>query len=59
VVASFDELTRRAAEAKGKIVLFDFPMASDRPPFQAYDEAVQYRGERRNCRRPESVPERC
>ena len=43
VVASFDELTRRAAEAKGKIVLFDFPMASDRPPFQAYDEAVQYR----------------
>lgn len=43
VVESFDELTRRAAEAKGKIVLFDVPMATDRPPFQAYDEAVQYR----------------
>jgi len=43
VVESIDELTRRATEAKGKIVLFDFPMATDRPPFQAYDEAVQYR----------------
>ena len=43
VVESFDELTRRAAEAKGKIVLFDFPLAADRPPFEAYDQAVQYR----------------
>jgi len=43
VVESFDELTRRAAEAKGKIVLFDVPLATDRPPFKAYDEAVQYR----------------
>ena len=43
VVGSFDELTRRAAEAKGKIVLFDVPLASDRPAFEAYDQAVQYR----------------
>jgi len=43
VVESFDELTRRAAEAKGKIVLFDVPLASNRPPFDAYDDAVQYR----------------
>jgi len=43
VVESFDELTRRAAEAKGKIVLFDVPLAADRPAFEAYDQAVQYR----------------
>jgi carboxypeptidase Q len=43
VVESFDELARRAAEAKGKIVLFDVPLAADKPPFVAYDEAVQYR----------------
>jgi carboxypeptidase Q len=43
VVQSFDELTRRAAEAKGKIVLFDVPLAADRPAFEAYDQAVQYR----------------
>ncbi len=36
VVGSFDELTRRAAEAKGKIVLFDVP-------FTTYGETVQYR----------------
>lgn len=43
VVGSFDELTRRAAEAKGKIVLFDFPFNRTLPPFKAYGEAVQYR----------------
>ena len=43
VVGSFDELTRRAAEAKGKIVLFDFPSNRALPPFKAYCEAVQYR----------------
>ena len=43
VVESFDELARRATEAKGKIVLFDVPLATGRPPFDAYDEAVQYR----------------
>ncbi|HEX8211516.1 MAG TPA: M28 family metallopeptidase [Longimicrobium sp.] len=36
VVGSFDELTRRAAEARGKIVLFDVP-------FTEYRETVQYR----------------
>jgi carboxypeptidase Q len=43
VVGSFDELTRRAAEAKGKIVLFDVPFSRTLPPFKAYEEAVQYR----------------
>jgi carboxypeptidase Q len=37
VVSSFDELARRGAEAKGKIVLFDVP-------FTTYDETVRYRG---------------
>jgi len=36
VVTSFDELTRRAAEAKGKIVLFDVP-------FTDYGATVRYR----------------
>lgn len=36
VVNSFDELTRRAAEAKGKIVLFDVP-------FMGYGQTVRYR----------------
>jgi carboxypeptidase Q len=37
VVSSFDELTRRASEARGRIVLFD-------APFTTYGETVQYRG---------------
>jgi carboxypeptidase Q len=37
VVNSFDELTSRAAEAKGKIVLFDVP-------FTTYGQTVRYRG---------------
>ena len=36
VVGSFDELTTRAAEAKGKIVVFDVP-------FTSYRETVAYR----------------
>lgn len=36
VVDSFDDLTRRAAEARGKIVLFDVP-------FVSYGETVAYR----------------
>jgi carboxypeptidase Q len=36
IVSSFDELTRRAAEASGKIVLFDVP-------FTNYGQTVQYR----------------
>jgi len=43
VVGSFDELTRRAAKAKGKIVLFDFPFDTTASPFAAYGQAVQYR----------------
>jgi len=37
VVESFEDLTARAAEAVGKIVLFDVP-------FTSYGETVQYRG---------------
>ncbi|HEU0013006.1 MAG TPA: M28 family metallopeptidase [Longimicrobium sp.] len=37
VVGSFDELRRRAAEARGRIVLWDVP-------FTSYGETVQYRG---------------
>jgi carboxypeptidase Q len=37
VVSSFDEFTRRQAEARGKIVLFDVP-------FVSYGETVRYRG---------------
>ena len=37
VVNDFDELTRRASEAKGKIVLFD-------EPFVGYGQTVRYRG---------------
>jgi carboxypeptidase Q len=36
VVTSFDDLKRRSAEAKGKIVLWDVP-------FTSYDETVRYR----------------
>ena len=36
VVTSFDDLTRRAAEARGKIVLFDVP-------FTGYGQTVRYR----------------
>jgi len=36
VVTSFDDLTRRAAEARGRIVLFDVP-------FTTYGETVRYR----------------
>src|SRR3954468_11750925 len=44
VVGSFDELTRRAAEAKGKIVLFDHPFPADKPGVESYREANVYRG---------------
>ncbi len=37
VVSSFEELTKRAADAKGKMVLFDVP-------FTSYGETVRYRG---------------
>jgi carboxypeptidase Q len=38
VVSGFDELTARAAEARGKIVLFDVP-------FTTYGETVRYRAD--------------
>jgi carboxypeptidase Q len=38
VVSSFDELTQRASQARGKIVLFD-------APFVSYGETVRYRRE--------------
>lgn len=44
VVNSFDDLQRHAAEAKGKIVLFDHPFPQDMPPMEAYESAVAYRG---------------
>ncbi|MEJ7811039.1 MAG: M28 family metallopeptidase [Gemmatimonadaceae bacterium] len=37
VVSSFDDLTARAAQARGKIILFDVP-------FTTYGETVRYRG---------------
>jgi carboxypeptidase Q len=37
VVSSFDDLAARAAEARGRIVVFDVP-------FTSYGETVQYRG---------------
>jgi carboxypeptidase Q len=44
VVSDFAELRAHAADAKGKIVLFDFPFSTTKPAFEAYGEAVQYRG---------------
>lgn len=48
VVRNFDELTARAAEAKGKIVLFNAPMDLEKVragrAFEAYSEVVGYRG---------------
>ncbi|HJU88090.1 MAG TPA: M28 family metallopeptidase [Gemmatimonadaceae bacterium] len=43
VVHDFAELRMRAAEVKGKIVVYDFPFDSTRPNFDAYGEAVRYR----------------
>jgi carboxypeptidase Q len=44
VVHDFAELRRRSAEAKGRIVLFNFAFDTTVAPFIAYGEAVQYRG---------------
>lgn len=43
VVSSFAELRQRASEARGKIVLFDYPFPQDVPPFEGYGDAVRYR----------------
>jgi carboxypeptidase Q len=44
VVGSFEELQRRSAEAKGKIVLFDYAFPPDAAPMEGYRQAVAYRG---------------
>lgn len=44
VVSSFDELRARAAEAKGKIVLFDVAFPREGEPFTNYGRTVIYRG---------------
>ena len=44
VVGSFEELQRRSAEAKGKIVLFDYAFPPDASPMEGYRQAVAYRG---------------
>ena len=44
VVGSFEELTKRAGEAKGKIVLFDHAFPTDVHPLDGYRQAVAYRG---------------
>ncbi|MGH7623401.1 MAG: M20/M25/M40 family metallo-hydrolase [Gemmatimonadaceae bacterium] len=43
VVHDFAELHAHAAQAKGKIVLFDYPFDTAKPPFTAYEQAVIYR----------------
>ena len=43
VVRDFAELRRRAAAARGKIVVFNFPFDPTAQPFVAYGQAVQYR----------------
>jgi len=44
VVSDFADLRAHAKDASGKIVLFDFPFSTTKPAFEAYGEAVQYRG---------------
>jgi carboxypeptidase Q len=44
VVRSFAELRSRAAEAKGKIVVFNYAFDTTVAPFQGYGDAVRYRG---------------
>ncbi len=44
VVGSFDELTAKAAQAGGKIVVFDVPFPQTGDPFENYGNVVRYRG---------------
>jgi carboxypeptidase Q len=44
VVSSFDDLTAHAAEARGKIVVFDVPFSKTADPFTEYGRVVVYRG---------------
>lgn len=43
VVNDFADLRAHAAQAKGKIVVYDFPFDTTVHPFVAYGQAVQYR----------------
>jgi carboxypeptidase Q len=43
VVDDFADLHAHAAQAKGKIVLFDYHFDTTKPPFEAYGGAVVYR----------------
>jgi len=43
VVRDFDELDRAGEQARGKIVVFNFPMKEHSKSFDAYGEAVAYR----------------
>jgi carboxypeptidase Q len=43
VVRDFADLHAHASEARGKIVLYDYPFRHDLPPFDAYEDAVRYR----------------
>jgi carboxypeptidase Q len=44
VVGSFADLQKNAAQAKGKIVLFDYPFQTNLAPMEGYRDAVAYRG---------------
>ena len=44
VVGSFDDLRAHAAEARGRIVLYDVPFTPAGVPFDAYSDVVRYRG---------------
>jgi carboxypeptidase Q len=44
VVDSFEDLQKHAADAKGKIVVFDHAFPLDVPPMEGYRQAVAYRG---------------
>ncbi|HMA04105.1 MAG: M20/M25/M40 family metallo-hydrolase [Gemmatimonas sp.] len=43
VVNDFADLRAHAAQARGRIVLFDHHFDTTKPPFEAYDDAVIYR----------------
>ncbi|MDQ6830831.1 MAG: M28 family metallopeptidase [Gemmatimonadota bacterium] len=44
VVSSFDDLNAKAAQAKGRIVVFDVPFPQTGEPFDNYGNVVRYRG---------------
>jgi carboxypeptidase Q len=44
VVHDFAELRRRAAEAKGRIIVFNYAFDTTIAPFRGYSDAVRYRG---------------